>query len=150
VDSPALPKPVQPGGPPVIIGGNGPKRTPALAARFADEFNIGFRPIDAMAEQLGRVREACDRIGRAEPPVFSAALTVCCGRTDAELAERLSRIGRSADDLQDRGLYGTPAQIIARIAALTELGIERTYLQVLDIHDLEHLDLLAAEVMPHV
>jgi F420-dependent oxidoreductase-like protein len=149
-DSPALPKPVQAGGPPVIVGGSGPKRTPALAARFADEFNIGFRPTPVLAEQIGRVRAECERVGRATPPVFSTALTICCGRTDAEIAARADAIGRSADDLRERGLYGTPEQVIAKIGELAEIGVERTYLQVMDIHDLDHLDLLASEVMPRV
>jgi F420-dependent oxidoreductase-like protein len=149
-DSPALPKPVQAGGPPVIVGGGGPKRTPALAARYADEFNIAFRPLPVMAEQLDRVREACVRAGRATPPVFSAALTVCCGRTDAEIARRAAAIDRSPEDLAERALYGTPDQVVAKIGELAAIGVERTYLQVMDIDDLAHLDLLAAEVAPSV
>src|SRR5262245_46314504 len=63
-DSPALPKPVQQPGPPVIVGGSGPKRTPALAARYATEFNIGFCPASVFATARDRVRAACDDAGR--------------------------------------------------------------------------------------
>ncbi len=147
-DSPALPKPVQPAGPPVIVGGGGPKRTPALAARFADEFNIAFRPLDVMATQLERVTEACRQVGRSEPPTFSAALTVCCGRTDAEIARRAAAIGQSVADLRAGGICGTPAEVVEKVGALASLGVARTYLQVIDIHDLDHLDLIAAEVAP--
>jgi F420-dependent oxidoreductase-like protein len=149
-DSPALPKPVQPGGPPIIVGGGGPKRTPALAARFADEFNIGFRPLDVMATQLERVTEACRLAGRSDLPVFSAALTVCCGRTDAEIAGRAAAIGRSVEDLRAGGICGTPSEVVARIGQLAAIGVERTYLQFMDVHDLDHLDLIAADVAPLV
>jgi F420-dependent oxidoreductase-like protein len=149
-DSPALPKPFQAGGPPIIVGGGGPKRTPALAARFADEFNVPFRPFDEMTAQLDRVRAACVEIGRATPPLFSAALVVCCGRTDAEIAGRAASIGRSVDDLRENGLCGTPEQVAEKIAGLAEVGVERTYIQVLDLDDLDHLDLIASAVVPLV
>ncbi len=149
-DAPALPKPVQPNGPPVIIGGAGPKRTPQLAARYADEFNIAFRPLDLMAKQLERVTAACVQAGRTGVPVFSAALTICCGRTDAEIAKRAEAIGRSVEDLRRDGICGTPTEVVERISALASLGIQRTYLQVMDIHDLDHLDLIAADVAPLV
>ena len=147
-DSPALPKPVQQPAPPIIVGGGGPKRTPALAARFADEFNIAFRPLDVMAAQFERVTQACARVGRSTPPVFSVALSVCCGRTDAEIDRRAAAIGRPVQSLRDNGLCGTPEEIAAKIREHAAIGAERVYLQVLDIHDLDHLDLIASEVMP--
>jgi F420-dependent oxidoreductase-like protein len=145
-DSPALPKPVQSPRPPVIIGGRGPKRTPALAARFADEFNVPFATLEATEETYGRVRAAAevDRpVGRA-PLVYSVAQSVACGRTEAEAAERGRRFGTTPP------LQGTPAQVVDRIGRFAELGASRMFLQILDMSDLDHLDVIASEVLPQV
>src|SRR5829696_3972923 len=91
-DCPALPKPVQQPHPPVIVGGSGPRRTPALAARFADEINVPFREASEVAAMYGRVRAACDEIGRA-PLVQSTAVTVVCGRTTDEVRRRSDAAG---------------------------------------------------------
>jgi F420-dependent oxidoreductase-like protein len=148
VGSPALPKPVQPGGPPVIIGGHGPKRTPMLAARFAAEFNVAFSPIEVFTAQRDRVRAACASIGRPpEDMVFSVALVLCCGATNAEVEHRAGAIGRAAAELRANGAAGTPAEVLATIASYAEAGVDRVYLQVLDLDDLDHLRLVAEEVM---
>ncbi|MFW0796245.1 LLM class F420-dependent oxidoreductase [Gordonia sp. CPCC 205515] len=150
-DSPALPKPVQSPRPPIIVGGGGKKRTPALAARFADEFNLAFSPVDASAEQIGRVRAAVAKAGRRpETMIFSAAQVVCCGRTDAEIARRAEAIGRDVDELRANGLAGTPDEVVAKIAEYREIGVSRIYLQTLDLTDLDHLDLVAKEVAPQL
>jgi F420-dependent oxidoreductase-like protein len=151
VDSPALPKPVQRPRPPVIIGGSGPHRTPRLAARFADEYNVPFGSVEDTAAAYGRVREACAAAGRHETSmIYSAAQVVCCGRTRAELDRRAAAIGRRAEDLAAAGVAGTPDEVVSKIGKFAELGAERMYLQVLDLNDLEHLELIAAEVMPRV
>ncbi len=150
-DSPGLPKPVQRPHPPIIIGGKGAKRTPALTARYADEFNLPFVGLDETEQQITRVRAACEEIGRdPDDLVYSNALTVCCGADEAELARRAEAIGESVDGLRRDGLAGTPQEIVDRIAEFGALGSQRIYLQTLDVHDLDHLRLLAAEVMPHV
>jgi F420-dependent oxidoreductase-like protein len=150
-DSPALPKPVQAGGPPIIIGGGGPKRTPQLAARFASEFNLPFAPPKVCATQFGRVREACEREGRDPAEItFSAAVVACCGTDQAEVSRRAARIGRHPEELRKNGAAGTPAQVVEALGRWNQAGAERAYLQILDVDDLDHLDLLAAEVMPHV
>jgi F420-dependent oxidoreductase-like protein len=150
-DSPALPKPVQRPRPPVIVGGTGPNRTPRLAARFADEYNVPFGTLDDTAAAFGRVREACAAQGRHETSMIcSAAQTVCCGRTQAELNRRAAAIGRSVDDLAETGLAGLPEQLVKKIKKFAEIGAERIYLQVLDLHDLDHLELIAAEVLSQV
>jgi F420-dependent oxidoreductase-like protein len=149
-EAPALPKPVQQPGPPIIIGGGGPKRTPELAARFADEFNVPFRPLDTVTVQFGRVRDACARIGRSTLPTFSAAVVVCCGRTEVEIARRAAAIGREVDELRENGACGTPDEVVAKLDTYRQAGAERIYLQVLDVSDLDHLDLIASDVMPHV
>ena len=148
-DSPALPKPLQPGGPPVIVGGSGLRRTPALAARFADEFNL-FDSLDATPPVFDRVRQACEDVGRERDLLLSVAQTVCCGRDDAEVRRRAAAIGDDLDELRAEGLAGTPAEIVDKIGRFAELGCSTIYLQVLDLHDLDHLELLAAEVMPQV
>ena len=150
-DSPALPKPTQRPRPPVIIGGFGPKRTPRLVARFADEFNAPFADA-AVTEALNTtVSAACEDAGRDPSTVVrSSAQVVCCGGDDAEIARRAASIGREVGELRTNGLAGTPAELVARLEAFAAVGVTRVYLQVLDLDDLEHLDLIAAEVLPAV
>ncbi len=142
--SPALPKPVQHPHPPVIIGGHGAVRTPALAARFAAEYNLPFGTVEGFTEQTGRVRAACRAIGRDPGElVYGAALVVCIGQDEAEVARRAAAIGREPDELRTNGVAGTPAQAAATIRRWREAGAQRVYLQVLDLGDLDHLDLIA-------
>jgi F420-dependent oxidoreductase-like protein len=149
--SPALPKPAQRPRPPIIIGGVGAKRTPRLAARFADEFNVPFHSIEDTRAAYERVRAACASGGRDDASlIFSAAQVICCGRDEAELRQRADAIGRSVEELRENGIAGTPAEVVERIAAFGEAGAERTYLQVLDLNDLDHLALLASDVLPQV
>ena len=147
-DSPALPKPVQRPHPPIIIGGSGAKRTPRLAATFADEYNVPFAPMDTVTAQIERVREAVDTVGRpAESMTYSAAFVVCCGRDDAEIARRADAIGREVDELRSNSpLAGTPGQIVDQLGPYAEIGVQRVYLQLLDMSDLDHLQLFADEV----
>ena len=150
-DSPALPKPAQRPHPPVLIGGGGQRRTPRLAARFADEYNIPFATVEASTAAFGRVREACQEAGRGPGSLrYSAAQTVCCGRDEAELARRAQAIGQRVDELRQGGLAGSPAEIVDKLGRFANAGATRAYLQVLDLHDLDHLELIAAEVMPQV
>lgn len=144
-DSPALPKPVQ-DPVPVIIGGNGKVRTPRLAARYATEFNMPFASIADSAAQFDRVRAAVRTAGRTDELVYSNALVACVGRTDAEVARRAAAIGREVDELKENGLAGSPAEVVDKIARYRELGASRIYLQILDLADLDHLELIAAEV----
>jgi F420-dependent oxidoreductase-like protein len=150
-DSPALPKPAQRPHPPVLIGGQGPRRTPRLAAKYADEYNVAFANLAQTAAAYGRVREACAAAGReAGSLVYSAAQVVCCGRDEAEVARRAAAIGRDVSDLRANELAGTPAEVVDTIGRFAEEGTGRIYLQVLDLHDLDHLELLASEVLPQV
>jgi F420-dependent oxidoreductase-like protein len=149
--SPALPKPVQEGGIPVLVGGRGAKRTPRLAARYAAEFNVPFASAADNARLFAGVRAACDDAGRDPASmVFSSALVLCVGRDDAEVARRAAAIGRDADELRANGVAGTPAEAVDTLGRYAEAGATRVYLQVLDLADLDHLDLVAAEVAPQL
>ncbi|SFE04578.1 alkanesulfonate monooxygenase [Actinopolyspora alba] len=147
-DSPALPKPVQQPRPPVLIGGAGKKRTPELAARFADEFNLPFVDQETAAAQFDRVGRACTAIGRnPDEIVRSAALVLCVGKDEAQLARRAEAIGRDPVELRANGLAGTPEEVADKIGQWRRnTGITRLYLQVLDLSDLDHIELVAAEV----
>ena len=150
-DSPALPKPQQQPAPPIIIGGWGTKRTPRLAARYAAEFNSPFPPLEGFKAQRGRIHAACDAIGRDPASlVTSCALIVCCGSTEAEFTRRAKAIGREPGELRDNGLAGSPQQLIDKIATYHVAGVDRFYLQTLDIDDLDHLEVLAVDVLSHL
>jgi F420-dependent oxidoreductase-like protein len=144
-NSPALPKPVQSPHPPIVIGGSGAKRTPALTAKFAAEFNIPFVPLDVLKTQYGRVAAAVADAGRAADSLtYSAGFVLCAGRDDAEIARRADAIGREVDELRTNSpLVGTPAEIVDRLSPFVEAGVQRVYLQVLDMHDLDHVELFA-------
>jgi F420-dependent oxidoreductase-like protein len=150
VESPALPKPVQAPRPPIIIGGTGPRRTPALAVRYADEFNISFRNLEETAQQFKLVTETAARLGREAPLAMSAGVSVVCGRSDEEVRRRAERLGqrlaRSGADV----VAGSPARIVDYLGGFAGLGTRRVYLRITDLADLDHLDVLAAEVLPQM
>jgi alkanesulfonate monooxygenase SsuD/methylene tetrahydromethanopterin reductase-like flavin-dependent oxidoreductase (luciferase family) len=148
-DCPALPKPVQRPHPPIIIGGLGAKRTPALAATFADEFNVPFATLEAVRTQYQRVADAVDSVGRStESMTYSAAFVLCAGRDDAELTRRAGAIGRDLEEMRSNSpVVGTPPQIVDRLGPFASAGVQRVYLQALDLADLDHLELFAAEVI---
>ena len=133
----------------MLLGGAGQRRTPRLAAKYADEFNMPFATVEDSAAAFTRVREACESAGRYPASMtFSVAQVVCCGKDDASFRRRAAAIGREPDELREHGLAGSPAEIAAKIAEYAEIGAERTYLQVLDLSDLDHLELIAAQVAP--
>jgi F420-dependent oxidoreductase-like protein len=150
-DSPGLPKPAQRPRPPVLLGGSGARRTPRLAARFADEFNAPFQSVQDSATGFARIREACEAAGRYPASMtYSVAQTVCCGKDEAEFRRRAAAIGLEPAQAREHGLGGTPGEVAAKIAEFAEIGAERVYLQVLDLSDLDHLSLIASDVAPQV
>ncbi len=150
-ESPALPKPVQHPRPPVLIGGGGKVRTPQLAARYAEEFNMPFNGLEATSTQFRRVREACESSGRGgDSIVLSAAQVLCVGENEAEIERRAASIGREVPELRANGLAGTVDEVIAKIQSFATIGAKRMYLQVLDLADLDHLRLVAERVMAQV
>ena len=147
--SPGLPKPVQrderSGGVPIVMGGWGAKRTPRLAAQYAAEFNLPFSPAQNVADQFAKVREACEKADRDPSSLtLSCAVVACCGENDADFERRAKAIGQDPAQLRANQLGGTTDEVKARAAEYEAAGAERLYLQVLDLHDLEHLDVLAA------
>ena len=150
-DSPALPKPVQQPHPPIIIGGKGRNKTPRLAVRYAAEYNANFEAPEPTAGRIARVREVAEQNGRnPDSLIYSVANTACVGRDDAELKRRAAAIGRAPDDLVANGFGGTVSQVVDTLGRYAEGGATRFYLQVLDLDDLDHLDLLASEVVPQL
>ncbi|MBO0694374.1 MAG: LLM class F420-dependent oxidoreductase [Acidimicrobiaceae bacterium] len=149
-DSPALISPVQ--SPfPIIVGGHGRRKTPALVARFASEFNVAFSSPAEVADLNGVVTEACRAAGRDPAAVRrTAAVVVCCGSDDAEIARRAAAIGRDVDELKANGACGTPDEVAAKLRGYAAAGAEGVYLQILDLADLDHLRLLGREVIPRV
>lgn len=149
-ESPALPKPAQ-AKIPVIVGGGGPKRTPALAARFADEYNQAFPELGDIEGRVGAIEDALVAAGR-EPSelVQSVALVVAVGKDEAEFERRAAAIGREPAELREHGVAGTVAEAVETLARVREAGASRVYLQVLDLHDLDHLELIAREVRPQI
>lgn len=150
--SPGLPKPVQKdersGGVPIVMGGWGAKRTPRLAAQYAAEYNLPFSPVSFVPEQFARVREACENTGRDPSTLtLSCAVVVCCGEDEAAFERRAKAIGQDPKQLRDNQLAGTTSEVAARAKEFEAAGAQRLYLQVLDLHDLEHLHLLAATLL---
>ena len=150
-DSPALPKPVQQPGIPVIIGGGGKVKTARLAAKFAQEYNRAFVPLKSWTESAANVERRCEEIGR-DPATLrtSVALVACCGATEAEVERRAGAIGRTAEDLRLNGAAGTPAEVVDKVAGYIAAGASRVYFQILDLADLDHLQLLAEAVVPQL
>ncbi|GAA2541765.1 LLM class F420-dependent oxidoreductase [Mycolicibacterium diernhoferi] len=151
-DSPALPKPAQSPRPPIIIGGAGPKRTPALTAQFADEFNIPFASLEDLTAQYDRVAAAVAAAGRApDSLVYSAAFVLCAGRGEAELTGRAAAIGRELDEMRGNSpVAGSADEVVEKLGAFIRAGVQRVYLQVLDMSDLDHLAFFATEVIPQL
>lgn len=149
-DSPALPKPAQ-SPVPVIMGGMGPTKTPELAAKHASEFNVPFRSAADTATQIGRVRAAVERAGRAaESMRYSHAITTVVGKDDAEVARRAAAIGRDVGELKATSAAGTPAEVAETLGRYAEAGAARAYLQIMDLDDLDHLELIASAVRPQL
>ncbi|MFI5491145.1 LLM class F420-dependent oxidoreductase [Actinoplanes sp. NPDC051859] len=150
-NSPALPKPTQSPRPPIIVGGAGKKRTPALAAKYADEFNTPFAKLADLPAMYDRVRTAAQVAGRSTPLAFSSAAVLCVGRDDAEVARRAAAIGRDVEEMRGNGgIVGTPDQAVDIIGQYADAGASRIYLQTLDLSDLHHLELVATAVAPQL
>lgn len=145
-----LPRPAHPGGPPILVGGNGEKRTLPLAARYADEWNA----VSATAGEIRRLNGVLDSLleeqDRSPGDVRRSLMTGCVfGRSEAEVKEASKSYGeRSIEELQEDGfIVGTGAQVSDQLAKLAETGLDRVMLQWLDLDDLDRLEALAKAVL---
>lgn len=146
-ESPGLPKPVQQPLP-IIIGGGGKTRTPALTAQYANECNVSFASVKTFSERKHRVEEACTAIDRARPMRYSIALVACAGATEADVIRRAAAIGREPGELRENGAAGSAEETAAAVRTYLDAGADRVYFQILDISDLDHVDFIASEVAP--
>ncbi len=144
-----LPRPQRPDGPPILIGGNGPRRTLPLVARYADEWNALFIAPARFAELSARLDELLMAKGREAGDVKRSLMTGCIlGRDAADLERKLAARGRTAAELHERGMVvGTGGQIREQLGAWAEVGVQRIMLQWLDLDDLDGLETLAAAVL---
>jgi len=145
-----LPRPARPGGPPILIGGNGPRRTLPLVARYASEWNGVFLAPADFAER-NRQLDALLRAAGREPASVRRSLMVGCvfGRDAADLAARAARRGTTADKLRATGklAVGDGAEMADQLAAWSAAGVQRIMLQWLDLDDLDGIAALAHAVL---
>ena len=144
-----LPRPQRPGGPPLLIGGNGPRRTLPLVVRYADEWNAVYVNPARFAELNGMLDEMLNAAGRDPASVRRSLMAGCLfGRDTAEVARKLAGRNRTAAEMHERGVAaGTGEQIAAQLDAWAAAGVQRIMLQWLDLDDLEGLEALAAVVI---
>jgi F420-dependent oxidoreductase-like protein len=144
VNFPAVPAGARPR---IIIGGVGPRRTPGLAARFADEFNSGLGGDDA--GRFANFRRICAEQGRDPGTVrLSTTLPVCCGATRDEARRRAESLGEPGARLLSQGVVGTPADVLGRLERFGAIGVDTVYFHIYDPADAEHVRLLGEEVLP--
>jgi F420-dependent oxidoreductase-like protein len=148
VDAPALPRPVQSPHPPIIMGGKGKKRSPDLAGRFANEYNMPFKSVTETAEQFDRVRLAASKYDR--DVLLSAGIVVAIGRDDREVARRAAPLHVSSALPQEDPVEGSPDALVQRIGEMAEAGAGRVHLRITDMTDLDHLDVIASDVLPQL
>jgi F420-dependent oxidoreductase-like protein len=143
----SIPRPA--GSIPIIIGGAGPRRTPALAARFAAEFNSGMS--DGLAERFANFRRICAASGRDPAGVrLSTTLPVCCGVTRADAGRRAAALGEDGLRMLRMGITGDPGDIVRRLEELRAAGADTVYFHLYDVADTEHVRLLGSEVLPRL
>jgi F420-dependent oxidoreductase-like protein len=144
-----LPRPARPGGPRLLVGGNGYKRTLALAARYADEWNANF----ILPEQFDRANRHLDELleanGRPLTAVRRSIMTGCIfARNEAGVEQKLAARGRTREALQERGvIVATPKDIRSQLEPFEAAGAQRMMLQWLELDDLAGLEALADAVL---
>ena len=151
-DAILLPRPARPGGPPILIGGNGPKKTIPLAAKYASEWNAVFTTPETVKELNGVLDNELDKLGRARTAVKRSLMTrVVYGKDEAALKAKLEAIGRSREDLQKVGIIaGNASQVVEHLGRVAEAGAYRVMLQWIEMDDMDGLEALAREVLPQV
>lgn len=144
-----VPRSPRPGGPPLVIGGNGPRRTLPLAARYADEWNAVSLTADEFARLNASLDDALRGAGREPDRVRRTLMTrAVFGRTEADVNRKLD--GASRDQLPAAVLAGTPGEIVERLRHLSEAGVQRVMLQWLEADDVDGLEAMADSVLPQL
>jgi F420-dependent oxidoreductase-like protein len=151
-DALLLPRPARPGGPPILVGGNGPQRTLPLAARFADEWNGVYLTPEDFAWRNERLDDLLEEGGRELSEVRRSLMVgLIFGKDEAEVSEQLSKKGRSAAEMRRSGLIvGTVDEVVEQLGHYAEAGVERIMLQWLALDDIEGLEALAHGVLPQL
>ena len=144
-----LPRPLRAGGPRILIGGDGPKRTPKLVAQFAHEWNAMFLTAEKFKKANARIDAALNTAGRDLTSVRRSMMTGCIfGHNDAALREKIEARGRTREELQQRGIIlGSTDEVREQLQLLDEAGLQRIMLQWLDLDDLAGLEALAKSVL---
>lgn len=147
-DAALMPRSPRPGGVPVVIGGNGPRRTLPLVARYADEWNAVFITPEQFAELNARLDGLLQDAGRPPDEVRRTLMTrVVFGRTDAEVERRLG--DRTAEEWRALGaIVGGASEVAEGLGRLEEAGVERVMLQWLETDDVDGLEAMAGAVLP--
>jgi F420-dependent oxidoreductase-like protein len=147
-DAVLMPRSPRSGGPPIVIGGNGPRRTLPLVARYADEWNAVLVPAERFVELNARLDELLREAGRPPERVRRTLMTrVVFGRTTADVERKLN--DRSADELRARGVVtGTAPEVAEQLGRLEEVGVQRVMLQWLETDDIDGLGAMAQSVLP--
>jgi F420-dependent oxidoreductase-like protein len=150
-----LPRPHRPGGPPILIGGNGLKRTLPLTAKYAKEWNALMTTADRFTELNLQLDQLITEQGR-EPNELQRSMMVACifAKDETQLQERVAqRTGgeRTIDELISQGrIVGTPNQVVDQLGQLAEAGVQRVMLQWIDLDDIEGLEVIAKHVLPQL
>jgi F420-dependent oxidoreductase-like protein len=149
-DAVLMPRSPRPGGPPIVIGGNGPRRTLPLAARYADEWNAVFVTADKFDELNARLDELLQDAGRSPEQVRRTLMTrAISGRTTVDVERKLG--SESADELRARGIImGTGPEVAEQLGSLDEAGVERVMLQWLETDDIDGLEAMAQSILPQL
>ena len=147
-----LPRPTRPGGPPILVGGNGPRRTLPLAARYADEWNAVYVGPERLRALQGRLNSLLDEVGRPHDAVTRSAMVgTIFAHDQAELRSRLAAENLTLESAVESGFVaGTSDLWIEQIQALIAAGAQRIMLQWLDQDNLADLEVIARDVLPHV
>jgi len=144
-----LPRPQRPGGPGILIGGSGIKRTLANAVRYASEWNCVSLPPDEFSGLNGRLSQMLAAAGRNPESVRRSMMTGCVfGKDEATLEKKIMKRGRTLEELRKGGtVAGNLDSVKEQLTVLEEVGLQRIMLQWLDLDDLESLESLAKGIL---
>lgn len=154
-DAIMLPRPNRPGGPPILIGGNGPKRTLPLVAKYAVEWNSIYLPSNKFSELNNKLDELLDKVSRTPNSVKRSMMTGCeYGRDDGEVKELVKNRTQgkfTPEELAEKGLIvGTANQVVEQLEVLEEAGLQRVMLQWLELDDMDRLEFMGKEILPQL